>query len=361
MKIIQIIDTLNIGGAEKMCIQLANLLFEKGHDVSILYFHKTNFSLLDQVNKDIPIHFIGIKENWFNPLYFYKVLRLIQQYDIIHVHMRSSLRIVYLATIFGNAYKKVVFHDHTGGTAQFESSSKRFLISNSIRKFKYVAVCNDLCKKAINRFNLNIRNTDVISNFVPQPSNPSIRAVEFDKNNLEFLVVGNFRKEKNQKFIIPLCLELKKQNFNNFRFNLLGSIQSNGYFDDFIEDIYRNNLKEHIRIYDNFKSVFDFNKKVNFAIMPSIEESGPLVLIEYLLLNLPFLAFNVGDITKKIGQYLPDQIMNNLNESLWVERIFNTNFENSERVFRNIYDFEFSCEIAYKNWMNVYEKLLFKQ
>jgi len=208
MKIIQIIDTLNIGGAEKMCIQLANLFFEKGHDVSILYFQTTKYNLLDQVNKDIPIHIISIKENWYNPFYFYKVLRLIQQYDIAHVHMRTSLRIIYLSTLFGSLFKRVVFLDHTGGIEQFISSSKGIFIPKAIRSFKYVAVYNELCLKSVNRFNLNSNNANVISNFVTKPAQIKMQIFPFDLNNLEILVVGNFRSQKNLLFLISMCKEM---------------------------------------------------------------------------------------------------------------------------------------------------------
>jgi glycosyltransferase involved in cell wall biosynthesis len=346
MKIIQIIDTLNIGGAEKMCIQLANLFFEKGHDVSILYFQTTKNNLLDQVHN--------------NPFYFYKVLRLIQQYDIAHVHMRTSLRIIYLSTLFGSLFKRVVFLDHTGGIEQFISSSKGIFILQAMRSVKYVSVYNELCLKSVNRFNLNSNNANVISNFVTKPAQIKMKIFPFDLNNLEILVVGNFRSQKNLLFLISMCKEMNLNSISNHRFHIMGAVNDLNYYKQFIEMIYSNNIKKHFIIYNDISNVFNFPGKVNLAIMPSKEESGPLVLIEYLLLNLPFLAHNVGDITNKIASIMPNRVIDNLIPSDWVDKIQSIDFLDNMKDYDLIYNSEFSEKVAYQKWMEVYNSLQVK-
>ena len=357
MKIIQIIDTLNIGGAEKMCVQLANLLFEKGHDVSILYFFKTNINLLDQINKEIPVHFIAIKKNWFNPLYFYKIFRIIRQFDIVHVHMRSSLRIIYIATFFGRLYKKIVFHDHTGNAEQFELSSKALFMSQAMRAFNYVAVYSELCQKSVKQFNLDSKSVKVISNFVTKPQKINNKIYPFDNTNLEILIVGNFRVQKNIIFLISLCEELQLYPKTKFRFHIIGAVNDKKYYQQFIELVYEKSLKKHFIIYNDISSVFNFTEKINLALMPSIEESGPLVLIEYLILNLPFLAHNVGDITNKIGAILPNQVIDNLNPNIWAKKILSLDFNENIKVYERIYSSEFNEEVAYKKWNDVYKKI----
>jgi glycosyltransferase involved in cell wall biosynthesis len=43
-------------------------------------------------------------------------------------------------------------------------------------------------------------------------------------------------------------------------------------------------------------------KGVDYAVMPSISESGPLVLIEYMATGLPFAASQVGDISRRAAE-----------------------------------------------------------
>jgi glycosyltransferase involved in cell wall biosynthesis len=358
MKVLQVIDTLNVGGAEKMCVQMANLLYEKGHDVSILFFDRTEKNLTFQINKCIPIYYIGVKRNWYNPLCFYRIFRLMMKFEIVHIHMRTSLRIIYLSTLFGLLYKRVVFHDHTGGTEQFESSSKGILIPQAIRSFKYVAVYNELALKSIERFKLNRNRIDVVSNFVPKPIQVNIQILPFNLNNLEILVVGNFRNQKNLLFLISLCNELKLNSNLKPRFHILGSINDLDYYKNFIELIYLNNLKPHFIIHNDVSSVFKYSGKVNLAIMPSNEESGPLVLIEYLILKIPFLAHNVGDVTNKIGEYFPNQVINNLNPKLWVKHLSSISFGQNLAEYDNLYNAQFSDEVAYKKWIKIYKKII---
>jgi glycosyltransferase involved in cell wall biosynthesis len=360
MKILQVIDTLNVGGAEKMCVQMANLFYEKGHDVSILFFEKTDKNLLNQINHNINVFYIPIKRNWYNPLNFFKILSLIQKFELVHIHLRSALRIVYFSSFFGKFCKCAVFHDHTGDSEQFESSSRGFLISQAIKSFKYVAVYNDLCQKTKNRFNLDSKSVDVISNFVSKPPITNIQVTPIDLNNLEILVVGNFRKPKNLYFLISLSNEFKLKKNVNFRFHVLGSINDKEYYEKFIELVYSQNLEKNFLIRTDISNIFEYNEKVNFAIMPSIEESGPLILIEYLLLKIPFLAHNVGDVTAKIGKYIPGQVLDNLNPTIWVNHVFETSYEKAICEYEKIYNLEFSNEVAYKKWIAIYKNLVSK-
>jgi glycosyltransferase involved in cell wall biosynthesis len=272
--------------------------------------------------------------------------------------MRGSIKVVYIATFFGYLFKSVIFHDHTGGNDQFLESSKGYLIYNAVRKFKYVAVYKQLCEKSTMKFNLNPSSTSIISNFVTFPNEKKLINNNFDLNNLEILVVGNFRKQKNQDFLILLSHELKKKNNIKFCFHLIGEIQKKTYYLNFINRVKKDKLSSHFKIYNNNNNIFNFDKGINLALMPSIEESGPLVLIEYLILNIPFLAHDVGDVTNIIKKYIPNQVINNLDAKEWVERLLEVNFDDNLAKYSNIYIREFSKEIAYEKWLNAYKSVV---
>lgn len=360
MKILQVVDTLSVGGAEKMSVQLANLFSENGHEVALLYFQKTENNILKSINLNVKIYFVNIKKQKYNPFKFLKILNIFKNYDLVHVHMRSALKISYLSTFGGVFFNRIVFHDHTGAASKYNDSSKGFLLYKSIRKFYYVSVCDQLRQYSILRFKLQPRNTSVISNFVSKPIKSSFETFDFNKKNIECLVVGNFKKPKNQFFLINLCLEANKIQDLNIRFHLIGEMHEKEYYANIIEDVYKKDLKKQFIIYDNFSSIFEFNQKINFAIMPSSEESGPLVLIEYLILNLPFLAYNTGDVTNKMDEFLPNQVLNSFDEKLWIERIQTVNFNNLEINYNKIYETEFSDNVAYIKWLEIYNSKITK-
>ena len=57
------------------------------------------------------------------------------------------------------------------------------------------------------------------------------------------------------------------------------------------------------------------------GIHTSYSESGPLVLIEYLAQNLPFLTFRTGDVVDKLILNFPELIQENFEVQLWASKI----------------------------------------
>ena len=87
MKILQVITSLQIGGAEKLISEISPLLREKGHEVDVLAFDgaDTHFkrSLEDA---GIKVYSFGQNCNVYNPLFIFKLARLMRKYDIVHTH-----------------------------------------------------------------------------------------------------------------------------------------------------------------------------------------------------------------------------------------------------------------------------------
>ena len=57
------------------------------------------------------------------------------------------------------------------------------------------------------------------------------------------------------------------------------------------------------------------------AIHPAYSESGPLVLIEYLGQGIPFLAHDVGEVTKTVKNKFPEYVIDTLELNAWKERL----------------------------------------
>ena len=61
MKILHVIDTLDIGGAEKIAITLANIFEEQGHKVGILVILSSDHQLIKLVNTNVKIYYLNRK------------------------------------------------------------------------------------------------------------------------------------------------------------------------------------------------------------------------------------------------------------------------------------------------------------
>ena len=90
MKILHIITSLRIGGAERMVSELLPRLCNRGHDVELLLFDGTRSSLYNRVEQEgITIHTLGkgAMQMW-NPLYVFRLCKFLhrERFDIVHTH-----------------------------------------------------------------------------------------------------------------------------------------------------------------------------------------------------------------------------------------------------------------------------------
>ncbi|WP_418637698.1 glycosyltransferase, partial [Winogradskyella sp.] len=111
MKVLQVIDKLNVGGAERVCVDLTNLMFEKNINVSILTFDSKG-----KLQEDLHQQIFKInlnRKNKYNILKAYRLSKIIKQYDIVHVHMRHVYRYVKLVSLLFFVKTPVILHDHT--------------------------------------------------------------------------------------------------------------------------------------------------------------------------------------------------------------------------------------------------------
>lgn len=113
MTILQIINELEIGGAQQL---LANFLpiLQKQHKVEILVLKKTESPYPAQlVDAGIAIHYLNVKSVYYPliPLSIRRFLKRHPYYDIIHVHLFPSLYWTAIATMGMNC--KLVWTEHS--------------------------------------------------------------------------------------------------------------------------------------------------------------------------------------------------------------------------------------------------------
>ena len=90
MKILQVITSLQIGGAEKLVAEISPMLRDKGHDVDVLAFLGTSPNFIHLLEeKEIKVYTFGEHVNVYNPTFIPKLAKMMKGYDIIHTHNTS--------------------------------------------------------------------------------------------------------------------------------------------------------------------------------------------------------------------------------------------------------------------------------
>ena len=90
MKILHIITSLRMGGAERLVADMLPRLRSRGHRVELLLFDGTRTPLFEQLERQgIAIHTLGrgVLQMW-NPLHLFRLKKYLRnrRYDIVHTH-----------------------------------------------------------------------------------------------------------------------------------------------------------------------------------------------------------------------------------------------------------------------------------
>lgn len=89
MKVLYIITSLNIGGAEKLMVDLLPRLKSRGVEVELLLFVGNRTMFYDQLEHEgIKITSFADKGSVYNPLHIVRLYRFLKQnhFDVIHTH-----------------------------------------------------------------------------------------------------------------------------------------------------------------------------------------------------------------------------------------------------------------------------------
>lgn len=343
MKVLQVIDKLNIGGAERLFVDLSNVLSnQKGISVEVLTF-LGNGPLDSQLDHSIKKN-IFLRTKKFNLIEYYKLSSILKKFDIIHVHMRHNYRYIFLVMKLFSVKSKIILHDHYGSI--LVDQQVPFLLNSILKPQYYIGVSKDLCSWAETFLKLDrLKNITLLPNFVVKEN---ISKEEIKPNGI--VVVGNIKPIKNQMFAIQLASSL------NTNLSIVGQIQDSNYYEELKDKIVELNLQENVKFHHDIKNIQKFIVNFEIGLMTSISESGPLVTIEYLSQNLPFVSNNVGEVSQLLSKKIPEFYCSSFDKNLWIDKI--KNVKNSPYDLSKIYQAHFSTQIYINKCLKLYKNIL---
>ena len=112
MKILQVINTLDTGGAEKLLLETIPLFNGKGIQMDVLVFEKKQGVCLNKLQElnCCAIYSLNSK-SLYSPANIFKFVKYLKKYDLVHVHLFPALYWVILAKILSFSKVKLVCID----------------------------------------------------------------------------------------------------------------------------------------------------------------------------------------------------------------------------------------------------------
>jgi glycosyltransferase involved in cell wall biosynthesis len=289
MRIIQVIDTLNIGGAERMCVNISNLLTSKSVENSIIVTRK-----LGPLSKQVDLDCIDLisKKHGLDFVAFYRFFKIIKNRrpDVMHAHSTSIYWVVLLKILYPNL--KLVWHDHEGMSGYLREDSRK-LIKNISRFFDSVLVVNQILLEW-NLKNLKTKEVYFLRNF------SLFKKKTNQKNNevVRIVCLANFREQKDHMTLFKALTLIPDDII--FECVCAGHVSDMNYF-NLLRIYCKQNLENKVIFPGEIEDVEQLLLSADIGVLSSKSEGLPVALLEYGCAGLPVIATQVGQCGQVLG------------------------------------------------------------
>lgn len=114
MKVLQIITSLETGGAENLVAEISPLISKRGIDVNVLSFVSGATPFYKKlIDNDIKVYSLTDKSKFYNLRFILKLIPYLKQYDVVHTHNTACQLFVAIAKKISNARCKLVTTEHS--------------------------------------------------------------------------------------------------------------------------------------------------------------------------------------------------------------------------------------------------------
>ncbi|TGD57168.1 glycosyltransferase family 4 protein [Flavobacterium humi] len=304
MKILQVIDTLDVGGAEKVFVDMCNILHENHQDVTALFLLEGGI-LKKNMHAGIPFYELHRNGKW-SLKSMYKCSTILKQFDIVHCHSTHVYRYVRLISrLFSLKNTRIIFQNHHGIIA---INNKVPLFFTSILKPDYyIGVSDLLIQWGIHEMKIRKDRTFLLENII-------IKQEIIKKTGIlkpyDLLLVSNIKENKNQLLAVQVAEKL------DLSLLLVGKVQDEKY-----NAVLHEASTAKVAFATDCDNVQPVLGEAKLGLHTSLYETGPLVLIEYLAQGMPFLSYETGEVAKMLKPYFPEYFIDNFDCGQWAERV----------------------------------------
>ena len=298
MKILQIIDSLSLGGSERMAVTMANAFTREGHE-SLLIATRTEGILKSQISSSVRYWFLN-KLTSYDIISLIRLVRIINQErpDVVHAHSTSVFWSMLVKLFL--PWVKVIWHHHLGLSNLVKAKPRPLIIFLSRWFYGAVMVNERLFNWAILELKCDRSRICYLENFSDMQIINRDKP-EFTSNGLRILHLANFREQKDHINLVKSLLLLKNRGVQ-FKAYLVGA-----HIDQVIANrvqvfIKENELSDQVKVTGPSDDIGKYAMQCNVGVLSSFSEGYPVSLIEYGSFGLYIVTTNAGQCEAILGK-----------------------------------------------------------
>ena len=365
MRILQVITSLDMGGAETLVVNLIPRLQALGNTVDLCIFNGKETPLNQRLRKESPqtkIYALG--HGVYNPLYILKLIKIMRNYDIVHTHNSSPQLFVAIASLFNSP--KLVSTEHNTSNRKRNWKWYRPIESWMYSRYNHVICISKIAEEKLreymggkwlvessNRYkSITTINNGIDVNTISE-AEPCKELLDLKESRKSILMVAGFRKQKNQDTIIRALTLLDKEKYEIW-FAGIG---------ERMEEVKQLALSlgvcERVRFLGLRTDIPNVLRAADVIVMSSHWEGLSLSNVEGMSAHKPFIASDVNglkEVTKGYGILFPHEdekvLAEEINRLASDEVYYN---EIAERCYNRALEFDISNTVS--GYADVYKSI----
>ena len=358
MKILQVITSLQTGGAEKLIVDVVPKYKHLGLDVDVLLFDGKNTPFKRQLEKaGVKVFSLGYGGSVYNPLYILKLLPYLRKYDIVHTHNTAPQ----LFAALGSVLCSVVLctTEHNTSNRRRDWKWYRPIDKWMYSRYKKVICISDSTEENLRKsIDCNSDKICTIYNGIDFKSYDKASPIAKDSitpyvNRKVIAMVAGFRYQKDQETLIRAMLYVPE----NIELWLIGDGERRTIIEQCVKE---KGLENRVRLLGIRNDIPSILKTVDIVVQSSHWEGFGLAAVEGMAAGKPVVASNVSGLSQVVsnaGVLFPlgnDKALADILKKLLTDQKYYNIVK--ERCVKRAYKFDIS-KMVYK-YCQVYQSLL---
>lgn len=289
MRVVQLIDSLDPGGAERVAVNLANAMRHKVGFSGLVTTRKEG-ELKDAVANELPYLFLD-KRKVIDIEALRKFTRFLKtnRVNLVHAHS-SSLVFAVMAKLVVPGIK-IVWHDHYGNS-EFLAERKSIHIRLAKRFVSLVISVNDNLRIWAAE-NIGFKKVCFVPNFALLNAYENKETKLQGEEGKRIVCLANYRPQKDHINLLNAYETVVKE-YPDWTLHLVGKDFNDDYSRQLKAMATEPELMDKVFIYGSRKDTAFILSQSEIGVLASRSEGLPLALLEYGLSKLPVVVTNVG-------------------------------------------------------------------
>ena len=356
MRILQVITSLHIGGAEKLIVDMVPLYQELGYQVDVLLFDGTETPFKRQLRaKGVTIYELGKGGSVYNPLYIFKLIPFLRKYDIVHTHNTACQLFAAIGSVLCSVV--LVTTEHNTSNRRRDWKWYKLLDKWMYRRYRSVICISDKTKEnLIEYLGFELSSVPIIYNGINSDvyQRALVCSAMKDCEKTIITMVAGFRYQKDQDTLIKAFQYLPTDKYELW---LVGDGERRSVLEDLVS---RLGLQDTVRFWGIRSDVPEILKTSDIVVMSSHWEGFGLVAVEGMAAGKPVVATDIpglAEVVRDAGILFPHEDTKALAETIMKLKEDSTYYQQISRQCMNRAS-EYDIQKTADQYLQLYQSLI---